>query len=134
MPISSFFRKMMALFLLLSFLLLSTTVLSFFVGERAAGTAAASSQSESTDSTASVSFFVCNFIDFLEAENFAFKLGLGPAFQSRKILTVKSAQLFGAVICTFAALLFASFCMNKRYPPLNLSRITEFLHAKDGMI
>ena len=134
MPRSSVFAKMMALFLMLSFLLLSTTVLSFFSVSKTADSAAASSQTEKTDGSASVSFFVCNFIDFLEAENFAFKLGLGPAFQSRKIMTEKSGQLFGAVISFCSALLLASLCLSKNYPPLNSSRIAEFIHAKDGMI
>ena len=124
---------MMALFLLLSFFLLSTTVLSFFVGNNASDLSSPS-QAEKTEGGGTVSFFVCNFIDFLETENFAFKLGLGPAFQTRKTLTERSSQLFGAAILICSFLLLSYSALGKENPPFNLCRITEFLHAKDGMI
>ncbi|NCB73972.1 MAG: hypothetical protein EOM51_04400 [Clostridia bacterium] len=123
----------MALFLLLSFLFLSTSVLSFFAVGKAAESASPSKAENTNDST-SVSFFVCNFIDFLEAENFAFKLGLGPAYQSRKVLSERNSQLFGSVILICYLLLLSFFALRRTQPPLNSARITEFLHAKDGMI
>ncbi len=133
MPKCSVFKRILALILLLSFLLLTTTVLSFVALGRAAESAE-TSQAENTNGSSPVSFFVCNFIDFLEAENFAFKLGLGPAYQSRKVLSERSSQLFGSAIFICCVLLMSFFALRRIQPPLNSCRITEFLHAKDGMI
>lgn len=133
MPKHVVLNRFLVFFLLLSFLLISMAVLPIFIGMNASSSIDVS-QSDKTDGTPSLGLFIFNTLDYLAAENYYYQIGSGQTFQSRKLLGNKCFALSSALSCAYSNIRYSPLSSDEIYGQLASNKITEFLHAKDGMI
>ena len=133
MPKYAVHSRFLALFLLLTFMLISMAVLPAIAGMNSSNSIDVS-QPDKTDGSASLSLAVFNCFDYLDAENISFKIGSSQSFQTRRLIEEGCNSLSSALPSAYSDISFAAFSFEELNGRFSLNKITEFLHAKDGMI
>ena len=126
-------NRILVLFILLSFMLISFAVIPATISVSCADSASDTQQNNSGGSS-SISLGDFNCFDYLYTEYISFIIGSSQSIQARRLIEQGGVTLSSAIPYAFSFILFSDssfqglsglFCSNK---------ITEFMHAKDGMI
>ena len=126
-------NRFLVLFFLLSFMLLSIAITPAIAGINSSVSVNAPQQDGSGSSSyLSLSGFNCS--DYLNAENISFIIGCSQSFQTRRLLEESSENLSSLLPCTFSSFSFAALSFQELVRLFCSNKITEFIHAKDGMI
>ncbi len=125
-------NRFLVLFFLLSFMLLSIAITPAIAGINSPVSVNAPQQDGSGSSSLSLSGFNCS--DYLNAENISFIIGCSQSFQTRRLLEESSENLSSLLPSTFSSFSFAALSFQELVRLFCSNKITEFIHAKDGMI
>ncbi|MBP8639829.1 MAG: hypothetical protein KBI01_02860 [Oscillospiraceae bacterium] len=126
-------NRIIAFILLLSFLLINLAVIPTVASLSNLNHITEPLQN-SSENNASLSLGILNSYDYQDAEYFYYKIGSSQSFQTRRLIeeshdTLASALPYALSFISFYALLILG--MTRRSSSLT---ITEFMHAKDGML
>ena len=126
-------NRIIVFILLLSFLLISLAVIPTVASLSNLNQITEPLQN-SSENNASLRLGILNSYDYQDAEYFYYKIGSSQSFQTRRLIeeshdTLASALPYALSFISFYALLILG--MTRRSSSLT---ITEFMHAKDGML
>ena len=133
MPKNVVNNRFLVLFLLLSFMLISFAIIPATVSISCADTASDTQQSNS-GSSSSLSLGDFNCFDYLYTENISFIIGSSQSFQTRRLIEEGCESLSSAIPYAFSLIPFAALSFQELSRLFCSNKITEFMHAKDGMI
>lgn|GEM_PF-2212071 len=133
MPKKTFSNRFLVLFLLLAFLLINMAVLPIFLSLSASNSENVSQPENSSGST-SLSLGIFNSFDYLDAENMSYVIGSSQSFQTRRLIEERFVSLSSALPRIYSDITYYTLSSEELYGFLCLNKITEFLHAKDGML
>lgn len=133
MPKKAVSNRFLVLFLLLAFLLINMAVLPIFMGLNASN-AANVAQTENTNGSTSLGLGIFNSFDYLDAENMSYVIGSSQSFQTRRLIEERFVSLASALPRIYSDITCYTLSSEELFGFLCSNKITQFLHAKDGML